>query len=114
MASAELQRRTGRLTEVFHSVGRFPDGSQRLKRASYDLLEWVSVSGGTRSTYVVPLGFERITAIDLNDFIPANEAAEAIDVGSEFGFYSGDREIVEANGGDSSDSWKGLHFFGYV
>ena len=110
MANAQID--TGRLTEIFHPIGIFDNGERRYKRANYDLLEWASVAGRKMETFVVPLGFERITDADLNDFDHLSD--EAIDVGQEFGFYTGDRIIVEPHQSDGSDSWIGLQFFGYI
>ena len=117
MANAEIQRRTGRLTAVFHPVGTFEGGARKLKRANFDLLQWASTEGGISRTYVVTRGFERITSAELQaGFIPGNVAAEAIDVGSEFGFYGDGYEVVEygGQGAGVTDSWKGLHAFGPI
>ncbi len=104
---------SGRLTAVYHPAGFRTDGELKLKRANYDVLEWVGPGATRMSTYVVPLGSgERITHSDINDY--TNENRDALDVGQEFGFYQKRIAIVEPHEGNGSDSWVGLQFFGYI
>lgn len=104
---------SGRLTAVYHPVGTRSDGELRLKRANYDVLEWQGPGATRTSTYVVPLGFERVTDSDLEDYIHS-DARDAIEVGQEFGFYQKGVAIVEPHQADGSDSWVGLQFFGHI
>lgn len=109
-----VQREKGRLTQVLHPHGTFSDGSPKFRRANYDLLEWSSVAGRKMETFVVPLGFERITHSDLNDFAAGQDTGDATDIGQEFGFYTGRSIVIEPHEADGSDSWKGLQFFGPI
>jgi len=104
------QFQTGKLHAVYNPVGKTAAGEPRYRRANFDVLEWSSVAGAKRQTYILPLGNERITDVDINLEIPETDAHI---IGREFGFYDLDFFIVEP-GGDSSDSWKGLHSFGHL
>ena len=110
----DAQRETGRLTAVYHPHGTFSDGTPRLRRANYDLLEWSSVAGRKMETFVIPLGFERITHSDLNDFDVGKDSGDATDIGQEFGFYRTRIVVIEPHEADGADSWIGLQFFGPI
>ena len=105
---------SGTLTAVYHNIGkRTADGSVKLVRANFDILDWASTPGGLVERYALPLGFEKFTNEDLNDIpIAGNDAVEAIDVGIEFGSYQ--PEYIILNGGETTESWLGLHEFGLL
>jgi len=102
----------GVLKAVWYQIGkRSNDDSPKLKRANFDVLNWCPPGGTTVDTFVVPLGYTRITDEDLNDQV--NDMGE-IDFGQEFGFYSKQSYVIEQHEHDGSDSIFGLNGFGYV
>jgi hypothetical protein len=111
---ADLVYESGKLTPVYYNVGlRSTDRSLKLMRAAFDVLQWASTSGGRVETYAVPLGFERVTAKDVNDPL-ADDNREAIDVGQEFGFYGTTSHVIETNDGNGGNNFFGVHSFGLL
>ena len=111
---ASLQFESGRLTPVYHPMGTRSDGEPRYKRANYDILDWAISATGIFDRYVVPLGIERVTGLDLNDS-DRPDGSDAIDVGQEFGFYGKTYFIVEPHEGNGSkDELFSIHAFGYL
>lgn len=96
----------GVLTDVWTFVGYAANGNKRFRRANFDLLNWDAGSGAP-STYVVPLGLERISQAEII-------LKDTPQVGHEFGYYGGDSAIVDSIPGDGSDTFVGLNCFGYV
>jgi len=112
---SELRYESGRLIAVYVDVGRREsDRSPKLLRANFDILEWASTSGSAVERYAVPLGFERVTAVDINDNLTNSDNREAVDVGQEFGFYQTAPHIIGSHEGDGGDSWFGIHAFGLL
>lgn len=99
------QFKTGKLKAIYSPVGSFSDGSKRLRRANFDVLQWAAVAGGLVETYIMPRG-NAITSEAVND--------QDEQFGMEFGFYNGENLVVEPHMGDGSDNLFGLHMFGYV
>lgn len=98
---------TGRLTAVYSPAGNDAAGQTRYQRANFDVLEWAPNASDRRTTYVVPLGTNRISSDDLG-------ISPAAEVGREFGYYTLNSLVIEPHTGDGSDSWIGLHSFGPV
>jgi hypothetical protein len=90
------------LEQVFFTVGKFDDGSPRLQRAPMDVLQWASVPGGHVSEYIIPLGTERVSSADVNDPLSSDTRA-AVDVGQEFGFYTGKAHVIDMVSGNGKD-----------
>lgn len=97
---------TGILTPVMTFVGAATNGTKRYRRANYDLLNW-DAGSGVPSTYVVPLGTERINGAE-------TVLKDSAQVGHEFGYYGGDIYVIDPSSGDGSDSVIGCHTFGFV
>jgi hypothetical protein len=105
---AEAIWEKGTLRAVLQPVGRRENGEMRYRRALFDVLEWASVEGQPRETYILPRGIVAVTGTDVNAL---NEADE---IGREFGYYDAQPLIIEPHEGDGkSDSWRALHAFGY-
>ena len=110
---AALQFESGKLSAVYHPMGTV-NGEPRYKRANYDVLDWGVSSTAVVNRYVMPLGIDRVAALDLNDN-DRLDASDAIDVGQEFGFYGKQFFIVEPHEADgNSDTLFALHSFGYL
>lgn len=105
------QWESGKLKAVWYRIGSRDDGSPKLKRANFDVLQWKQPNGTTAETFVVPLGFTRITNEDLNDNV--NDMGE-IDFGQEFGFYDKQSYVIEQHEHDGSDSIFGVNGLGYL
>ena len=104
---AETIWEKGRLRSVFEPVGKRANGEVRYRRANFDVLEWASTATGDAELYVIPLGFGRIEPGQFN--VPVHD----FNSGSEFGYYTLWRDIVEPHESDGkSDTWKALHGFG--
>ena len=85
---------SGKLEQVFFTVGKFDDGSPKLQRAPMDVLQWAPVQGGPVNEYIIPLGTERVSSKDIADPLGGDDRA-AVDVGQEFGFYTGKAHIID-------------------
>ena len=112
---SELVFESGKLTAVYFNVGlRASDRTPKLLRANFDVLQWGAAPSTRTDTYIVPLGFERVTAEDINDPLTVDDNREAIDVGQEFGFYQAGEHIIETHDGNGGDSLFGIHSFGLI
>jgi hypothetical protein len=110
---AEPVYESGKLRAVWYKTGERDDGTPKLKRANFDVLQWAPVSGGVASKFVVPLGISRVDGKDLNDLVSI-DAADVTEVGQEFGYYDGKNFVIEQHQHDGSDSIWGVHGFGYL
>ncbi len=100
----------GKLTAVYHPVGKRTNGEDRYKRANFDLLRWKAPGASREETYVItPISSVEQTSDDIGALVTDDHAR-----GREFGFYELGIEVVEVHEGNGSDSWKGLQTFGYV
>ena len=98
----------GRLTDVWFQVGKSDEGNVRYRRANFDVLSWAQSLTGAADTYVLPLGWERYSTLEI-------ALKDSWQVGQEFGYYGGDSLYSEPHLGDGqSDSVTALHTFGYV
>jgi len=112
---SELAFESGKLTAVYYNIGpRASDRTPKLLRANFDVLSWGAVPSTRVDTYILPLGFERITDEDINDQLTLSDSREAVDVGQEFGFYQAGEHIIETNDGDGSEGLFGVHSFGLL
>lgn len=104
---AESIWEAGKLTAIYHPVGRRIDGGSRYRRARFDLLQWASTSGSREELYVVPVSITNADAGDINLKDTGQDA--------EFGYYGLERVVVEPHEADGhADTWTALHTFGYL
>ena len=99
---------TGKLQEVFHPVGRRENGEIEYRRGGFDLLEWKRPGGTDPEVFALPVSIG-------SQFTGTGISVETNDErgGVEFGYYSPERHIFEANEADGKkDSWRSLHGFG--
>lgn len=106
---AETVWTTGRLTPVYHPVGKRADGELMLKRANFDLMQWAAVPGGKVSTYITTLVGGGVASADVED---ENQGEQ---LGRIFGYYNLNAVIIEPyEMGGMTDNWMGVHSFGYM
>lgn len=99
---------TGQLTRVVHPVGKFANGDNRYRRAQFDILKW-DISG-TEQTYILT------PPADKQDGAQESIASsvQQHENGTQFGFYRSETIIQQIHANHDTDSWTGLHSFGYV
>ena len=98
---------SGRLHAVYNPVRV---GNEILYRqANFSVLEWAPTASSRWGTYVIPNSIVDVDDNQLNDLV-----AHETEVGTMFGYFSLDPIVVEPHQADGSDSWVGLHTFGYV